>query len=127
MPHSYQVRVPTDRGEAFEIALQSYLRERGFDHMQVGSWLSGDASHEFRRGEVHVSLGILTEGQTDCTLSVQSDTVEIEPLVVHVLMEQAAASLEPHAQAIAEPSRGAVQKLIGHMRASSEEVLPEPS
>jgi len=127
MPHSYQVRVPTDRGEAFEIALQSYLRERGFDHMQVGSWLSGDASHEFRRGEVHVSLGILTEGQTDCTLSVQSDTVEIEPLVVHVLMEQAAASLEPHAQAIAEPSRGAVQKLIGHMRASSEEVLSGPS
>jgi len=127
MPHSYQVRVPTDRGEAFEIALQSYLRERGFDHMQVGSWLSGDASPEFRRGEVHVSLGILTEGQTDCTLSVQSDTVEIEPLVVHVLMEQAAASLEPHAQAIAEPSRGAVQKLIGHMRASSEEVLSGPS
>jgi len=127
MPHSYQVRVPTDRGEAFEIALQSYLRERGFDHMQVGSWLSGDASHEFRRGEVHISLGILTEGQTDCTLNVQSVTVEIEPLVVHVLMEQAAASLEPHAEALAEPSRGAVQKLIGHIRASSEEVLTVPS
>ena len=127
MAFSYEVTVSTAHSELFERALLRYLEERGFAHAQVGSWLSGDASHEFRRGQDQISLTILTEGQTHYRLAVQSETVLVEPLVLDVLTEQLAESLKPFSAALStDSSRETLGRLIRDLRDAFDEVVGTP-
>jgi len=117
MAHAYEVTVPMPDRALFELAFVRYLEGLGYHHMSVGGWSGGENSHEFRRGDDIVGLSIVSEGQRDCGIVIQSETVEIEPLIVDVLTEGVADSRQAFGDALdLGEARAKVQSLIKILR-----------
>jgi hypothetical protein len=100
MAHMYEVNTPMLGRAVFEFAFVRYLESIGYHHMRAGDWAGGQTSHEFRRGDELVALSIASEGHVDCRIVVESDTVPVEPLVVEVLTEGLADSLQVFGDAL---------------------------
>jgi hypothetical protein len=124
MAHAYEVTAPMPDRALFELAFVRYLESLGYHHMSVGGWSGGKNSHEFRRGDDIVGLSIVSEGQSDCGIVVQSETVEIEPLIVDVLTEGVADSLQAFGDALdLGEAKAKVQSLIKILRDAFPEHL----
>jgi hypothetical protein len=100
MAHMYEVNTPMLGRAVFELAFVRYLEGIGYHHMRAGDWAGGQTSHEFRRGDEFVALSIVPEGHRDCRIAVESDTVPVESLVVDVLTEGLADSLQVFGDAL---------------------------
>ena len=59
----------------FELAFVRYLESIGYHHLRAGGLAGSQTSHEFQRGDEFVALAIVAEGQGDCHIVVESDTV----------------------------------------------------
>ena len=100
MAHMYEVSTPMLGRAVFELAFVRYLESIGYHHLRAGGWAGSQTSHEFRRGDELVALSIVAESHGDCRIAVESDTVAVEPLVVEVLTEGLADSLEVFGNAL---------------------------
>ena len=100
MARMYEVSTPMLGRAVFELAFVRYLESIGYHHMRAGDWAGGQTSHEFRRGDDLVALSIVPEGHPDCRTVVESDTVRVESLVVDVLTEGLADSLQVFSDAL---------------------------
>ena len=100
MARMYEVSTPMLGRAVFELAFVRYLESIGYHHMRAGDWAGGQTSHEFRRGDDLVALSIVPEGHRDCRIVVESDTVQVESLVVDVLTEGLADSLQVFGDAL---------------------------
>ena len=94
MAYVYEVSTPMLGRAVFELAFVRYLESIGYHHLRAGEWAGGKTSHEFRRADDLVAVSIAAEGQQDCRMTVESDTVPVAPLVVEVLTEGLADSLQ---------------------------------
>ncbi len=100
MAHAYEVTAPLLGRALFELAFVRYLEGLGYHHMRIGGWSGSETTHEFRRDDDLVALSIVAEGQGDCEIAVYSDTVAVEPLIVEVLTEGVADSLQAFGDAL---------------------------
>ena len=100
MAHVYEVSTPMLGRAVFELAFVRYLESIGYHHLRAGGLAGSQTSHEFQRGDEFVALAIVAEGQGDCHIVVESDTVPVEPLVVEVLTEGLADSLQVFGNAL---------------------------
>lgn len=100
MAYAYEVSTPLLGRAVFELAFVRYLESIGYHHLRAGEWSGGKTTHEFRRNGGLVALSIVTGGQHDCRITVESDTIPVEPLVVEVLTEGLADSLQVFGDAL---------------------------
>ncbi len=100
MAYAYEVSTPTLGRALFELAFVRYLENIGYHHLRAGEWAGAKTTHEFRRNGAFVALSIVTRGQHDCRITVESDTVPVETLVVEVLTEGLADSLQVFGDAL---------------------------
>ena len=100
MAYRYEVSSPLLGRAVFELAFVRYLESIGYHHLKAGDWAGGTTTHELRRGDELVALSIAAEGQRDCRIAVESDTVPVEPLVVEVMTEGLADSLQVFGDAL---------------------------
>ena len=112
MAYSYEVSVSAAHRELFEQTFLRHVEALDFAHMHVSGLMGGATSHEFRRVDDLISLTILAEGQHRFRLVVQSETVPVEPLIVGVLVEEEAASLELYLGALQEEHKGRVLRSL---------------
>ena len=115
MTYVYEVSTPTLGRAVFELAFVRYLESIGYHHLRAGEWAGGKTTHEFRRNGGLVALSIVTIGQHDCRITVESDSVPVEPLVVEVLTEGLADSLQVFGDALAPG--GEREKILSLTRA----------
>ena len=120
MAHVYEVSTPMLGRAVFELAFVRYLESIGYHHLRAGGLAGSQTSHEFQRGDEFVALAIVSEGQGDCHIVVESDTVPVESLIVEVLTEGLADSLQVFGNALNvgdEKVEGAVagQSLAGRL------------
>ena len=119
MPYVYEVSTPTLGRAVFELAFVRYLESIGYHHLRAGEWAGGTITHEFRRNGDLVALSIVTTGQHDCRITVESDTVPVEPLVVEVLTEGLADSLQVFGDALGPgDEKGTMLELTKALRAA---------
>ena len=100
MSHIYDVSTPMLGRAVFELAFVRYLESIGYHHLRAVGWPGSQVSHEFRRADDLVALSIASEGHADCRITVESETVPVEPLVVEVLTEGLADSLQVFGDAL---------------------------
>ena len=125
MAQMYEVSTPMLGRAVFELAFVRYLESIGYHHMRAGDWAGGQISHEFRRGDDLVALSIVPEGHRDCRIAVESDTVQVESLVVDVLTEGLADSLQVFGDALhVEDGK---EKMLSLVRALRDAFPRDPS